>query len=88
MVMYPKVGECKRKLVGIISLKDFGATTNSSGSVDLLESSTLAKASKEMAEITAKLSAIVPGYMVPNSYGWCRAHCSLANSTGSGWSSG
>jgi acyl carrier protein len=66
MVMYPKVGHCKRRLVGLISLKSFGATTNSTGAVDLLDSSQLSKASKDLAEITAELSSIVPGYMVPS----------------------
>jgi aryl carrier-like protein len=66
MVMYPKVGLCKRKLVGIISLKDFGATTNTNASIELVESDDLKKASDDIAEITANLSAKVPGYMVPN----------------------
>jgi len=66
MVMYPKAGLCKRQLVGIVSLKQLGASTNSVAAVELLDGSLQPTAAKIVAEITTELSAIVPGYMVPN----------------------
>ena len=63
MVMYPKVGLCKGKLVGLISLKDFGATTNTTATIDLMESKELEDASGDMAEVTSRRVPRVVGCM-------------------------
>ncbi|KAK6086190.1 non-ribosomal peptide synthetase protein [Seiridium cupressi] len=65
MVMYPKTGPCKRQLVGIVSIAKLGATTNSNAAVELISSDLTANASNELGDISKKLSALVPSYMVP-----------------------
>ncbi|KAM7189563.1 hypothetical protein V8F20_010102 [Naviculisporaceae sp. PSN 640] len=67
VVAYPKAGPCKKQLVGIVSIVRLGATTNTDGEVALLddEDSMMGIASAEVADITRKLSALVPSYMIP-----------------------
>ncbi|KAF7537510.1 hypothetical protein G7054_g3642 [Neopestalotiopsis clavispora] len=66
MVMYPKTGPCKRQLVGLVSIAKLGATTNSNAAVELISSDDTATASAELGDISRKLSALVPSYMVPS----------------------
>ncbi|KAH8203786.1 hypothetical protein TruAng_002079 [Truncatella angustata] len=66
MVMYPKTGPCKRQLVGIVSIAKLGATTNSNAAIELISTELTANASTELGDISKKLSALVPSYMVPS----------------------
>ncbi|KAM7211069.1 hypothetical protein V8F06_013547 [Rhypophila decipiens] len=65
VVAYPKAGPCKKQLVGLVSIVKLGATTNSSDEVMLMDDDMMAQASTEVADVTKKLSALVPSYMIP-----------------------
>lgn len=65
MVAYPKLGPCKRQLVGIVSFTRFGATTNANGEVVLIDPELTSSVSTEVADMARELAALVPAYMIP-----------------------
>ena len=65
-MLCPKtIGLCKRKLLGIISLKWLGDSTNEVGNVEWLDCHMQGAAGKALEVVTGEPSAIVPGYTVP-----------------------
>lgn len=66
MVLYPRGGLCKQKLVAVVSLKDMGGAPDSSNTVEVVDSSSSGAASLAVNEISNNLATILPSYMVPN----------------------
>jgi amino acid adenylation domain-containing protein/non-ribosomal peptide synthase protein (TIGR01720 family) len=68
LVLMPKLGPCKKRLVAVLSLSSLYLKQNplpAAKCVLVREAGPLEQARKELAEITARLSGLLPAYMIP-----------------------
>ncbi|KID60188.1 Nonribosomal peptide synthetase vlms [Metarhizium brunneum] len=68
IVILPKSGPCKERLVVALSLKDFLPDTSKTSNVRLIPEEARERASKQVADIKEQLSRHVPHYMVPETW--------------------
>lgn len=68
IVILPKSGPCRERLVVALSLKDFLPDTSKTSNVRLIPEEARERASKQVADIKEQLSRHVPHYMVPETW--------------------
>ncbi|EFY90995.1 peptide synthetase [Metarhizium acridum CQMa 102] len=68
IVVLPKTGPCKERLVVALSLKDFLPDTSKTSDVRLIPEEARERASEQVADIKEQLSRHVPHYMVPETW--------------------
>ncbi|KAF5137722.1 Nonribosomal peptide synthetase 8 [Metarhizium anisopliae] len=68
IVILPKSGPCKERLVVALSLRDFLPDTSKTSIVRLIPEEAQERASKQVADIKEQLSRHVPHYMVPETW--------------------
>ncbi|KAF5121132.1 Nonribosomal peptide synthase atnA [Metarhizium anisopliae] len=68
IVVLPKSGPCKERLVVALSLKDFLPDTSKTSDVRLIPEEARERASEQVADIKEQLSRHVPHYMVPETW--------------------
>lgn len=68
IVVLPKSGHCKERLVVALSLKEFLPATSGNSEIRLISEVSQSSASQQVAEIREHLSGLVPHYMVPETW--------------------
>lgn len=68
LVLLPKTGRCKNRLVAIISLKGVEQQVSSGGSLELVDGADKAQAAARASKIREDLLDMLPEYMIPTSW--------------------
>lgn len=68
IVVLPKTGYCKQRLVAIVSLKEFAAHKTGDATIRMIQETQKEAAASQVSAVREHLSALVPSYMVPTAW--------------------
>lgn len=68
IVVLPKTGYCKQRLVAIVSLKEFASHKTGDSTIRMVQESHKVAAASQISGVREYLSALVPSYMVPTAW--------------------
>lgn len=68
IVVLPKTGYCKQRLVAILSLKEFASHKAGDATIRMIQEAQKEAAASQVSAVREYLSALVPSYMVPTAW--------------------